>query len=76
MITIDRTQCLWCGTCVGVCPNYAITLYETRIEFDDRCVECGLCVRVQSTDKSLQDWSFELEKMFSSKPFDYVKAKK
>lgn len=45
MIKINRPQCLWCGTCVGVCPEYAITLYETRIEFDDRCVNCGLCVK-------------------------------
>ncbi len=30
---------------MGVCPEYAITLYETRIEFDDRCVNCGLCVK-------------------------------
>lgn len=45
MIQINRPQCLWCGTCVGVCPEYAITLYETRIEFDDRCVNCGLCVK-------------------------------
>lgn len=45
MIVIDRTLCLWCGTCVGVCPEYAITLYETRIEFEEGCKECGLCVK-------------------------------
>lgn len=32
----------------------------------------GLCVRVQSTEKSLQEWSYELEKIFSSKPSDCV----
>ena len=32
----------------------------------------GLCVRVQSSEKSLQDWSYELEKIFSSKPSDYI----
>ena len=45
MIKIDRTGCLWCGTCVGVCPKYAVTLFETRIEFDDRCNNCGICVK-------------------------------
>jgi hypothetical protein len=32
----------------------------------------GLCVRVQSTEKSLQEWSYELGKIFSSKPSHYV----
>ena len=32
----------------------------------------GLCIRVKSSEKSLQDWSYELEKLFSSKPSDYV----
>jgi N6-adenosine-specific RNA methylase IME4 len=32
----------------------------------------GLCIRVQSSEKSLQDWSYELEKIFSSKPSDYI----
>ena len=32
----------------------------------------GLSVRVQSTEKSLQEWSYELVKLFSSKPSDYV----
>jgi len=32
----------------------------------------GLCIRVQSNEKSLQNWSYELEKLFSSKPSDYV----
>lgn len=45
MIKIDRPQCLWCGTCVGVCPKYAITLYETRIEIEEGCIDCGLCVK-------------------------------
>jgi N6-adenosine-specific RNA methylase IME4 len=32
----------------------------------------GLCIRIQSSEKSLQDWSYELEKLFSSNPSDYV----
>jgi hypothetical protein len=32
----------------------------------------GLFVRVQSTEKSLQNWSYGLEKLFSSKPSNYV----
>ena len=30
----------------------------------------GLCIRVQSTEKSLQEWSYELEKIFSPNPSD------
>lgn len=36
---------MYCGACVGTCPDNAIYLHETRIEFSD-CRECGLCVKV------------------------------
>lgn len=32
----------------------------------------GLCIRVQSSEKSLQEWSYELEKIFSTKSSDFI----
>ena len=44
-MTVDRRACMWCGACVGVCPQNAITLHETRIEFYDECNLCATCTR-------------------------------
>ena len=43
-MTVERRACMWCGACVGICHQNAITLYETRIEFDDECNLCATCV--------------------------------
>lgn len=54
---VNRLVCMYCGACVGTCPNNAIFLHETRIEFGDECNSCGLCYRVcpvgaiEKTDK-------------------------
>lgn len=46
MLKIDREKCLWCGSCVGVCPTLALTLKETYVDVDqERCTLCGICVR-------------------------------
>ncbi|MBD3387796.1 MAG: 4Fe-4S dicluster domain-containing protein [Candidatus Altiarchaeales archaeon] len=43
---VNRSKCLYCGGCVGVCPVHAIELLETRIAIDGgKCTKCGLCVR-------------------------------
>ena len=41
---VERSLCMWCGACVGFCPRVGVTLYETRIEFNENCNSCGLCV--------------------------------
>ena len=45
-----RYLCCGCGTCVGVCPQEAITLGPQpggfALSIDDSCTECGLCLRV------------------------------
>ena len=43
---VNRLVCMYCGACVGTCPNNTIFLHETRIEFGDKCNSCGLCYRV------------------------------
>ncbi|PJB21962.1 MAG: ferredoxin [Euryarchaeota archaeon CG_4_9_14_3_um_filter_38_12] len=44
---VDKTKCMYCGSCVGTCPENAIFLEETSIVFNDElCIECGLCEKV------------------------------
>jgi len=45
-IRCNGSRCLYCGGCVPVCPKDAITLRESRIEVDDRCNRCMICLRV------------------------------
>ncbi|MCK4717522.1 MAG: 4Fe-4S binding protein [Thermoplasmata archaeon] len=40
---VDVNLCMHCGACVGLCPQNAIFLDDTRIEFNDDCVSCGRC---------------------------------
>ncbi|MCD6414869.1 MAG: 4Fe-4S binding protein [Candidatus Diapherotrites archaeon] len=43
-VEINRGLCCYCGGCTSVCPVAALTLKETRIEWDkDKCIHCGAC---------------------------------
>lgn len=46
----DLYLCCGCGTCVGVCPQGAITVRPQpggfAVSVDDSCVNCGLCLAV------------------------------
>jgi len=44
-VFVDRTMCMHCGACVGTCPQNAMFLHETRLEFLENCNECGICVK-------------------------------
>ena len=46
MIKVDPYKCLRCGLCVGSCPQNAIFLAETQLEFNDACINCGRCVKL------------------------------
>lgn len=47
MIVAKNDLCDFCGTCVAVCPEDAITLYEARLVIDhDTCTECLNCVNI------------------------------
>jgi coenzyme F420 hydrogenase subunit beta len=42
---IDPGLCTFCGTCVGICPDNALTVGNERILFSGECSSCGLCLR-------------------------------
>jgi ferredoxin len=42
---VNKDMCMYCGACVGTCPDNAIYLDETRIVFSE-CRQCLLCERV------------------------------
>ncbi len=45
MIRIVPGKCDYCGCCVGVCPEDAIELLESRISIiEERCTNCRKCV--------------------------------
>jgi len=47
MIKIDKSLCDRCGTCVSICPQNCITVYESYIEIDKAlCVNCKKCVHL------------------------------
>jgi len=43
---VHPDKCLHCGACVGACPENAIFLRETYIEFLPHCTHCKLCIRM------------------------------
>jgi len=44
MWSIEKEECLKCGTCVGVCPRLALELRgEGIVHNQDLCNSCGLC---------------------------------
>lgn len=43
---INEELCIGCGECLPYCPMGAIELQSATAEIDDdKCVECGICVR-------------------------------
>ncbi|PIQ89638.1 MAG: hypothetical protein COV72_02150 [Candidatus Omnitrophica bacterium CG11_big_fil_rev_8_21_14_0_20_42_13] len=43
---IDLRLCNTCGSCVGVCPNNAISIIDELPRLTGACNECGLCFEV------------------------------
>ena len=50
MVRCDQAKCMYCGGCVAVCQQEAISVYVDRVQVDkDRCTDCGNCVTVCPT---------------------------
>ncbi|MCL2549002.1 MAG: aldo/keto reductase [Symbiobacteriaceae bacterium] len=38
------SYCVGCGTCTKICPNYALSVSEGKVQVDhSRCILCGYC---------------------------------
>ena len=47
MIITDNNLCDLCGTCVAICPENCITLFETYLSINsDNCTKCLKCIKV------------------------------
>lgn len=47
---IDRTECTECGICQPVCPQQAIKISQASYAITPKCVGCGDCIDVCSTE--------------------------
>ena len=46
MMKVNRSKCLYCGGCVGICPSNALELKEVILTVDEgKCTKCGICVK-------------------------------
>lgn len=42
----DKSKCLQCAGCVGLCPQMALDMYNLDLQIDQgKCIRCGLCTR-------------------------------
>ncbi len=46
-LLLDRTQCISCAGCVGMCPDLALDMFGTDLQiFQEECTYCTICVRI------------------------------
>ncbi|MDR0850533.1 MAG: 4Fe-4S binding protein [Christensenellaceae bacterium] len=44
---VDKTKCIGCGGCMGICPVGAITMENGRAKIDpEKCIGCHSCIGV------------------------------
>lgn len=47
LITINKSDCIHCGTCTAACITEALTLNVKTwmLSYDkSKCIDCGLCI--------------------------------
>ncbi|MFH1455050.1 MAG: 4Fe-4S binding protein [bacterium] len=43
----NKQLCMQCQTCVGVCPQQALSFVDDEIIVDEnKCVGCGMCASI------------------------------
>lgn len=46
-LRLDTAKCISCAGCVGICPHFALDMYQLDIQiFQEKCTYCTLCVRI------------------------------
>lgn len=44
---VDKSKCVGCGACCGICPAGAISLKDGKSEIDQtKCINCGTCASI------------------------------
>ena len=60
MISMDKTQCTYCGACFQICPKHCISMEEDEDGFrypvvnDELCIQCGRCNAVCPIEKAFK----------------------
>ncbi len=69
MVYVVRELCVACGKCALYCPVEAITVGEYAFVDQERCVECGTCIRAECPVDALRQPDLKpprlLRKLFS-----------
>ena len=69
MVYVVKNLCVGCGKCTLYCPVQAITVEETAFIDQERCVECGTCMRAECPVDALRQPDLKpprlLRKLFS-----------
>jgi NAD-dependent dihydropyrimidine dehydrogenase PreA subunit len=69
MVYVVRELCVACGRCALYCPVEAITVGEYAFVDQERCVECGTCIRAECPVDALRQPELKpprlLRKLFS-----------
>ena len=44
---VDKSRCVACGACTGVCPRNAVSIHKGcyAVVDSEKCVGCGLCAK-------------------------------
>lgn len=45
-ISFDKSRCVKCGECAGICPEGAIEMVEYPVVDDSKCIRCYACYEV------------------------------
>ncbi len=46
-LLLDRDACISCAGCVGLCPHFALDMYQIDLQiFQEKCTYCNICVSV------------------------------
>lgn len=78
MVYVVKDLCVACGKCALYCPVQAITVGETAFVDQERCVECGTCMRAECPVDALRQPDLKpprlIRKLFSDPLATFVET--